>query len=102
MCRRESKYHYKIWAGANIITKSGQKEDFWFALACEQTGLLGHRCKNENMRTESEDKMEKTLMFYKFCEIGIKPRNLPDTAAGSGTVSGLSALGRVRTAVVLA
>lgn len=41
-------------------------------------------------------------MFYKFCEIGIKPRNLPDTAAGSGTVSGLSALGRVRTAVVLA
>lgn len=41
-------------------------------------------------------------MSYKFCEIGIKPQNLPGTAADSGTVSGLSASGRVRTAVVLA
>lgn len=91
MCRRESKYHYKIW----------QKEDFWFALACEQTGLLGHRCKNENTGLKVRIKW-RTLMFYKFCEIGIEPRNLPDTAAGSGTGSGRSALGRVRTAVVLA
>lgn len=33
---------------ANIVTKSGLKEAFSFALACEQTGLLGHRCKSEN------------------------------------------------------
>ena len=65
---------------ASTITKSGQKEDSWFALACEQTGLLGHRCKNENTGLKARIK-RRTLMLCKFCEIGIKPQNPPDTAA---------------------
>lgn len=65
----------------NIITKSGQKEAFWFALACEQTGLLGHRCKCEDTELKVRIKW-RTFMFYKFCETGITPRNLADAAAG--------------------
>lgn len=68
---------------ANIVTKPGQKESSWLALACEQTGLLGHRCKNENTGVKVRIKW-RIPVFCRFCEIGIRPWNMPDTAGGSG------------------
>lgn len=80
-----------------MVTKPGQKESFWLALACEQTGLLGHRCKNENMGVKVRIKW-RIPVFCRFCEIGIRPWNLPDTAGSSGTGRGLFAVGQGGTA----
>lgn len=65
--QRTQASHGCAGVSVNIITKSGQKEAFWFALACEQTGLLGHRCKCGDVGLKVRIKW-RTLMFYKFCE----------------------------------
>lgn len=52
------------------MTTSGQKGDSWSALACEQTGLLGHRCQKENTGLKARRK-HRPLMFREFCETGI-------------------------------